>query len=78
MNILEVFEKYPTQKDCIDYLEKVRWDGVPKCPYCASGNTARNEHRHRCYTCKTGFSVTVGPSFTIPTFPFKSGSWPSA
>ena len=63
MNILEVFEKYPTQKDCIQYLEKVRWDGVPKCPYCASSNTAPNENRHRCYDCKTGFSVTVGTIF---------------
>ena len=26
-------------------------------------NTALNQHRHRCYDCKTSFSVTVGTIF---------------
>ena len=63
MNILEVFEKFPTQKDCIEYLEKVRWEGDPKCPYCASDHTIPMQGRHHCYTCKTSFSVTVGTIF---------------
>jgi hypothetical protein len=24
------------QQECIAYLEKIRWDGVPHCPYCGS------------------------------------------
>ena len=63
MNILEVFEQFPTQESCIQYLEKVRWHGEIRCPYCNSTNTAKAEHRHRCYTCKTSFSVTVGTIF---------------
>ena len=63
MNILEVFEQFPTQESCIQYLEKVRWHGEICCPYCTSTNTAPAEHRHRCYTCKTSFSVTVGTIF---------------
>ena len=63
MNILEVFEKFPTQKNCIEYLEKVRWDGDPKCPYCASDHNIPMQGRHHCYTCKTSFSVTVGTIF---------------
>ena len=63
MNILEVFEQFPTQESCIKYLEKVRWHGEIRCPYCTSTNTAPAEHRHRCYTCKTSFSVTVGTIF---------------
>ena len=58
------FEQFPTHEDCIAHLEAVRWpDGTPICPYCGSKNTAPNEKRHRCYDCRTGFSVTVGTIF---------------
>ena len=63
MNIVSVFEKFPKQKDCIQHLEKARWNGTPRCPYCASARTASLQHRHRCYACKTSFSVTVGTIF---------------
>ena len=53
MNITQVFEKVPTQKDCIAHLEKTRWGDKPNCPYCKSDNTTRMQHRHRCYNCRT-------------------------
>ena len=63
MNIIQVFERFPTQESCIAHLEAARWPDGPICPYCGSTNTAPNQHRHRCYNCKTGFSVTVGTIF---------------
>ena len=63
MNIVQIFEQFPTQESCIEHLEEARWKGQPFCPYCASINTARCENRHRCYDCKTSFSVTVGTIF---------------
>lgn len=36
MDILEVFKTFPTQESCIEYLEQVRWKGLPSCPYCYS------------------------------------------
>ena len=63
MNIIQVFERFPTQRDCIVHLERARWSGKPRCPYCKSNRTARLQHRHRCYECKTAFSVTVGTIF---------------
>ena len=63
MNVVRIFEQFPTQKDCISYLEKARWGDEPRCPYCNSTNTAPNQHRHRCYNCRTSFSVTVGTIF---------------
>ena len=63
MNIIQIFEQFPTQEDCIKHLEKARWGDTPVCPYCKSTNTVPNENRHHCYTCKTGFSVTVGTIF---------------
>jgi len=64
MNIMRVFDQFPTQGDCLAHLEQARWGGKPICPYCGSANATRNQHRHRhrhrCYDCKTSFSVTVG------------------
>ena len=63
MNIIQIFNLFPTQKDCIDYLENVRWAKGVYCPYCKSTNTHKSkEHdrfRHYCNNCKRAFSVTV-------------------
>ena len=61
--ITNFLKEYPTQEYCIKLLEKVRWGDTPRCPYCSSTNTVPNQHRHRCYTCKKSFSVTVGTIF---------------
>ena len=65
MNIIEIYKKFPTQKDCIAHIEKVRWNDKPTCPYCHSTNTTRfkNSFRHHCNNCNTSFSVTVGTIF---------------
>ena len=63
MNIITVFERFPTQEACIKHLEAARWGDMVTCPYCKSDNTAPMENRHRCYDCKTSFSVTVGTIF---------------
>jgi transposase-like protein len=65
MNLIQVFEKFPTQDDCIVHLEAVRWHGKPVCPYCKSDRASamRAERRHHCNNCKTSFSVTIGTIF---------------
>jgi len=64
MDITEIFELFPTQADCIAHLEKVRWQGKPRCVYCGSTNTIpTKKNRHHCNSCNTKFSVTVGTIF---------------
>jgi len=65
MKILDFFQKYPTQKDCLKHLEKLRWSDLPRCPYCDSDNCTGlpKESRHHCNNCNTTFSVTVGTIF---------------
>lgn len=65
MNIIQVYQKFPSQKDCIDYLEQARWKGEPTCPYCHSTRTlsTKAHYRHYCLNCRTSFSVTVGTIF---------------
>lgn len=65
MNIVEVYRRFPAQADCLAYLEKVRWNGKPVCPYCKSlaVTSVPKEDRHHCNNCNTSFSVTVGTIF---------------
>ena len=69
---LEIFEKFPTRKDCIEYLEKIRWVGDPMCPYCGSDHNVPTQDRHHCYTCRTSFSVTVGTIFHRTHLPLQT------
>jgi transposase-like protein len=54
-----------SQQECIAYLEKIRWNGVPQCPYCGSKRSSPLEQgfRHHCNDCFTSYSVTVGTLF---------------
>ncbi len=65
MDIIKVYKLFPTQDSCIDYLEQVRWDNKPQCPYCKSHNSTPmpDERRHHCNNCNTSYSVTVGTIF---------------
>ena len=65
MDIVRIYELFPTENDCISHLESVRWKDKPRCPYCKSTNSTplRQEQRHHCNTCNTSFSVTIGTIF---------------
>ena len=65
MNLVEMYRRYPTDEECIRYIEDIRWKGVPICPYCHSAVTSPipEERRHHCNTCNTTFSVTVRTLF---------------
>jgi len=65
MDIIEVYQRFTAQKDCLQYLEKVRWQNKPICPYCKSFKQTplKKEHRYHCNNCNTSYSVTVGTIF---------------
>lgn len=54
-----------SHEECLAYLEKIRWNGTPTCPYCGGikATKYKNEHRYRCNGCFTSYSVTVGTLF---------------
>ena len=70
MDLIKVMETFPTQEDCIEYLERLRWAGSPECPHCESTHIRRrNEHdigrigRWNCHNCHATFKVTHGTLF---------------
>lgn len=50
---------------CLKFLEEVRWNGIPTCPYCKSQKATpiRHEQRYHCRYCYTSYSVTVNTLF---------------
>ena len=67
MNIIQIFNKFPTQESCVKHLELTRWGIEPVCTYCGSTNTnplvQESRYRHHCNGCRKSFSVTVGTIF---------------
>ena len=65
MNIIQIYRTFPKQQDCINHLEKVKWNNKPRCPYCKSTNQTSmpKENRYHCNNCNTSFSVMVGTIF---------------
>ena len=62
MDIVEVFERFPTQESCIEYLEEKRWGETLRCPHCESECVGRKNERDKvgrwnCYDCKSSFNV---------------------
>lgn len=58
-------EKFPTNEDCINYLEKVRWDNTPSCPYCNTKHKSGKKGKDGRYSCSNSkcnksYRVTVG------------------
>ena len=60
-------EMFPTQADCIDYLERLRWVGLPECLQCESTHVKRRNAdaigrigRWNCHNCKATFKATHG------------------
>jgi transposase-like protein len=78
MNILELFKTFKTQEQAVEHLEKVRWKGLPVCPYCASTKICRHVsgdragQRWQCQDCTRAFAVTVGTIFHGTHMPLKN------
>lgn len=73
MNIIQLFNKFPTQEECIEHIEQKRWYEKPICPYCNSDRTTkrRNSLRYHCNTCNTSYSATVNTIFHNTKLPLQ-------
>ena len=68
MNLIKLFEQFPTKESCIKFLEEKRWNGKAQCPYCKSNKISKHNQHHtrvnwQCQECTKSFSVTVGTIF---------------
>lgn len=74
MNIVEISNKFPTELEAVEYLEKIRWGKFIRCSYCNSkdvGNRQR-DFRFPCSNCGRSFSVTTGTFLHDTRLPVKT------
>jgi len=73
MNIIELSEKFPTERKAVKYFETIRWGKKILCPYCGNDSVSDYDwqHRHRCYGCGNAFSVTVNTQLHRTRVPLK-------
>lgn len=71
MNVGEVFTSFPSQEVCINYLEGLRWQNEPQCPYCKSKQASHRKgtSRYNCRDCNSSYSVLVGTIFEDTKLP---------
>lgn len=75
MNLITLDKKFSTREKCVKYLEHLRWNNIPECPYCGSIESIdiQNGLRHHCKGCSRSYSVLIGTIFEdtrlpLPTF----------
>ena len=78
MDLIKIMETFPTQEDCIAYLERLRWQGSPECPQCESTHVRRRNERAigrigrwNCHDCRSTFKVTYGTVFQGTKIPLQ-------
>ncbi len=76
MDLITVFERFPNQEACIEYLESIRWGDEPQCPHCSSDKIARKAENKRvgrwnCHACKNSFNVLSGTIFQGTKIPLQ-------
>ncbi len=82
VSLAEIFIKFSTDEQCLEYVEKMRWpDGVVRCPQCGNDKiskverTANSKNRRKWFylciekTCHNQFSPTSGTLFADSHLP---------
>lgn len=61
-NLIDLIERFQTEKDCRGYLEALRWPNGVACIRCGSVSISRITTRdvYECNSCQYQFTVTTG------------------
>ena len=71
-SLFEVFQRFNTEKKCIEHFSRIRWPNGVCCIRCGSlhmstfdtkGKTGKPRHLYECLDCKYQYSVTTGTIF---------------
>ena len=64
-SLLSLYERFPDEQSCREYLEIQRWNGKPICPHCEHDRVYRfkDGRLFKCASCRKQFTVRVGTIF---------------
>ena len=74
-----MLEVLPDETSCRNFLEQLKWQGVPVCPHCGTQNKEhyklnRNgvfKGMYKCKDCRERFTVTLGTMFEGSHIPLR-------
>nr|WP_295932049.1 IS1595 family transposase [uncultured Dyadobacter sp.] len=69
-SILDLVKAFPTEQDCIEHLEKLRWDGTVVSPFDETSKVYKcSGNRYKCKNTGKYFNVKVGTIFEDTKIP---------
>lgn len=65
LTVIQFHDRFRTEEDCLQYIEKVRWPKGFRCPNCGHDDAVRLSTRrlHQCRNCHRQTSATAGTIF---------------
>jgi transposase-like protein len=69
----ELLDFFPTKQSCIDYFEKLRWNGNPISPYDPTSKVYKlaKKNQYRCKNTGKDFNVMTGTIFENSKIPIR-------
>lgn len=69
----QLLDHFREEKTCIEYYEKIRWNGKPVCPHCGTEKPYRTNRGFKCSDkdCHKKFTVRVGTVFENSKISFR-------
>lgn len=73
INLMEIIERFGSEDECREYLERLRWPNGVACPRCGDTSISRIHERNQfdCNSCRYQFSVTAGTIFHDSHLPLR-------
>ena len=77
ISIIEFQDRFRTEDDCLDFIEKLRWPKGFRCPNCDHdfGYRLRTRKLIQCGVCRRQTSVTAGTIFHKSRTPLRHWFW---
>lgn len=71
-NILELLEHFPTERDCVAYLEYLRWDGNVVSPFDTESKVYKCKNgKYKCKNMGRYFNVRTGTMYEGTKLPLR-------
>ena len=72
-SILEFWDTFKTNEDCINYLEELMWDGIPESPFDPTSKVYKCKNgKYKCKNSNKYFTVLNGTIFEKSKIPLRA------
>lgn len=72
-NLVDLMQKFPDEKSCVEHLRAIRWKDGEYCPYCGNEKVYhfKDGKTFKCASCRKRFSIRVGTIFEDSPLPLQ-------